>query len=114
MAAAIEVDFEVAAPAISVAIISTISAIIAIIINVRDARLPGLWCLPHPFTPLPPLFLYYCYGAITVSAINFPFCWSTTCITNAGRTEDAAMSSTPIPAATPIPTPLSVLAKAAA
>lgn len=41
MAAAIEVDFEVAAPAISVAIISTISAIIAIIINVRNAKLPG-------------------------------------------------------------------------
>lgn len=93
---AIEVEFEVASR-------WAINAIIAIIINARTSeavavavavakgnRDPGSRILVVAATTLAlaqvrrcRCCFYYCYGPITVSAINFPFSSSTTLITNA-------------------------------
>lgn len=82
---AIEVEFEVASR-------WAINAIIAIIINARTKPLsPWQRASRNGSLLVPPTrclrrcscCFYYCYGPITVSAINFPFCSSTTLITNA-------------------------------
>lgn len=76
---AIEVDFEVASS-------WAISVIIAIIINAR-MQTPCCFCrllwLPLVVAVFFLFFVVDCYRPITVSAINFPFCSSTTFITNA-------------------------------